>query len=327
MKKRIAILAGGDSSEYVISVKSAEVVRKNIPADKYEATVIHMRNNDWKAQKDGKEFPIDKNDFSFTENGTKHTFDGVFFAIHGTPGEDGKLQGYFDILKLPYSTCGVHSAAVTFNKNSSKQLLKAFSINTAKSVIIFRTEDINTSIQRIEKEIGFPCFVKPNNGGSSYGASKVNKLDELAPALEKGFKEDNEVIVEEYIKGTEITCGVFNNKGKMMLFPITEIVTKNEFFDFDAKYNGLSEEITPARIGDKLTKECHEMCEKIYRLLQCKGVVRIDYLIRDEKLYFMEVNTIPGLSEASIIPQQAKVLGYNLPQLFDMILEDMFSKS
>jgi len=322
MKKKIAIVAGGNSGEREISLKSAAVVKANLDPKKFEGYIIDIHHHDWiYIDEKKKKRSIDKNDFTIKLNNRKIKFDVVFIAIHGTPGEDGKLQGYFDLLGIPYTSCGQVTSALTFNKSYTNKVVSAFGVKTSKSVHLFKTNIIN--IKRILNEVTLPCFVKPNNGGSSVGMSKVKKEKDLKPAIVKAFKEDNEVLVEEFAQGTEITCGVFRSKGNLIVFPITEIVSKKEFFDYEAKYSaGKSEEITPARISTQTEAECKATSCLIYNKLNCKGVVRIDYIVTSKGISFLEVNTVPGLSEMSIIPQQAKSMGFSIDKLFTMIIEE-----
>ncbi len=315
---------GGDSSESVISVKSASVVQKYLDKEKYTAYKVLITKQKWAVMEDEKEFPIDKNDFSTIINEQKIKFDSVFNAIHGTPGEDGKLQGYFELLGIPYSSSGVLGSALTFSKGTCNAVIKAWGLaNTAKSVVVRKGENVNE--QDIIAKLGLPCFVKPNNGGSSFGASKVKTADQLKPALDKAFEHDPEAIVEEFLPGTEVTCGVFRHAEKVNVLPITEIVPKNEFFDFEAKYKGFSEEITPARISKELTEEIQRITENVFEKLGLKGMSRIDFIIKENVPYLVEVNTTPGLTEESLVPQQAKEVGISLTDLFGMMIESSFN--
>ena len=320
MKKNIAIVMGGDSSESVVSLKSAGVVQKYLDKEKYNAFKVLISKQKWAVVEGENEFAIDKNDFSTNINGQKIKFDAVFNAIHGTPGEDGKLQGYFELLGIPYSSSGVLGSALTFSKGTCNAVIKAWGLaNTAKSIVIRKGEVVNE--QEIIAKLGLPCFIKPNNGGSSFGASKVKSEDQLKPSLEKAFEHDPEAIVEEFLPGTEVTCGVFRHSGKVTVLPITEIVPKNEFFDFEAKYKGFSEEITPARISKELTDEVQHITGSVFEKLGLKGMARIDFIIKNDVPYLVEVNTTPGLSEESIVPQQARVAGISLEDLFGMMVE------
>jgi D-alanine-D-alanine ligase len=321
MKKNIAILAGGDSSEYEISIKSAKQVIKQINGEKYSPFLVHVKGSDWHVEiSNNTTEKINKDNFSFVFYGKTVKFDFAFIVIHGTPGENGILQSYFDLLRIPYSTCSAFVSALTFNKYATKLFLKEYDVPMAKHFFIRKGETID--IKKIVMQTGLPCFVKPNNGGSSFGVTKVKELDEVIPAINRAFEEDKEVIIEEFIKSTELTCGVMKTKMNQYVLPITEIVSKNEFFDYEAKYLGASEEITPARISEEIEKKCKEMTSRIYDYLGCQGVVRIDYLLRDNQLYFMEINTVPGMSEASIIPQQVAAEGLCLMDFFTELIEE-----
>lgn len=325
MKKNIAILAGGDSSEYEISIKSAQQVIKNINGEKYSPFLVLVKGNEWVVEiSNNASEKINKDNFSFVFYGKIITFDCAFIVIHGTPGENGILQSYFDLLRIPYSTCNAFVSALTFNKFATKLFLKEYNIPMAKHYFLRKGQEIN--IKKIVMETGLPCFVKPNNGGSSFGVTKVKDLDELIPAINKAFEEDYEVLIEEFIKSTELTGGILKTKNDEYIFPITEIVSKNEFFDYEAKYLGASEEITPARISSALETECKALSNSIYDILGCRGIVRIDYLLRDNQLYFMEINTVPGMSEPSIIPQQIASMGLSLIDILTEIIEDSMDK-
>ena len=306
MKKNIAVITGGEASEVGISLKSAGVVCKHLNKDKYNVFKIVIEGNDWIVERDNPvKIKIDKNDFTFTIEGHRISFDAVFMAIHGTPAEDGKLQGYFDMLKIPYNTCGVLQAALTFDKLRCKEYLEPFGVKTAKAVLLKRDEPLH------RPHIPLPVFVKPNKNGSSYGVSKVIKEEDLLPAIENSFKYDDEILVEEFLQGTEVTA-----------LPITEIRSKSEFFDYKAKYEGNSQEITPAEIDPIIAKNIQQTSEFIYKKLGFKGVCRIDYIIKGHDHYMLEVNSIPGLSEESIVPQQAKALGMSLEKLFEISIEE-----
>ncbi len=322
MKKlNIAILAGGDSSESVISLQSAEQIRSQLDKQKYNAYTIFVKKDEWVVTSDlFCDTIVNKDDFSFKVEGQKIKFDFALIAIHGTPGEDGKLQAYFDLLDIPYSTSNLLTSAVTFNKYFCKAVLDYEDIKSAKAVLIRKNDDINES--EIIKKCGLPCFVKPNAGGSSFGISKVKTKEELLPAIKLALKEDDEVIIEEFIPGTEVTCGVLNLNNKITALPVTEIVSENDFFDYDAKYNGKSKEITPARISKEQTEKVKSISQKIYKVLNCKGVVRIDYIISDEKINFIEINTVPGMSGESIIPKQLKEYGMSVSEMYDYIIKE-----
>lgn len=324
MKRRIAIVAGGDTSEHDVSLRSAQGVYSFIDKERYELFIVEMKGMRWEVcLNDGSKTPIDKNDFSFMLNGEKQTFDFAYITIHGTPGEDGHLQGYFDMLRLPYSCCGVLSAAITYNKFACNQYLKAFGMRVAESIMLRRGQTVSES-EVIEK-VGLPCFVKPSLGGSSFGVTKVKSAEQIQPAIEKAFGEAEEVVIEAFMAGTEITCGCYKTKSKSTVFPITEVVTKNEFFDYDAKYNGQVEEITPARISERLTQRVQALTSAIYDILGCQGIVRIDYIITEgEKINLLEVNTTPGMTATSFIPQQVRAAGLDIKDVMTDIIENKF---
>ncbi len=318
MKRNIAVITGGEASERGISLKSAEVVCKHLSKDKYNVFKIIIEGNEWLVERDHPvQLKIDKNDFSFTVQGHKVNFDCVFMALHGTPADDGKLQGYFDILKIPYNACGVLQASLTFDKLRCKEYLQQFGIKTAKAELLYKGQTTSHKSQ-----IPFPVFVKPNKNGSSYGASKVSKSEDLQPAIDNAFKYDDEVLVEEFIDGTEVTCGVITMDGKVTALPLTEIRSKSEFFDYKAKYEGNSQEVTPAEINFELAKKIQQTSEFIYRKLDFKGMCRTDYIIRDDEYFMLEVNAVPGLSEESIVPQQARAMGISLERLFDISIQE-----
>jgi D-alanine-D-alanine ligase len=327
MKKIVAVVAGGDSSESVISVQSAETVIRHLDSAKYEAFTVMVSGADWKViDRNRKEYGVDKNDFSFQKDNEKIKFELAFIAIHGTPGEDGILQAYFDLLKIPYTSCGLLASALTFNKYHCNVYLKGFGINVAKSVLVKKADKI--AKLAIVEEIGLPCFVKPNAGGSSFGISKVKKIEELVPAIEKARQESPEVIIEEFISGTEVTCGVVKTKNKDIVFPLTEIVSKTEFFDYQAKYDAkFSEEITPARVSETNENECKHQASKIYDALGCKGIVRIDFIIRGHEVFMLEVNTVPGMSQNSIIPKQIRAINLTVGEVFDMVINDILTQN
>jgi D-alanine-D-alanine ligase len=323
--KTIAIVAGGNSSEFPISVKSAREVRQ-ILSSSYEAYIVMIQASNWywEDQK-GRYFNIDKNDFSLTTDDRKIRFDAVFIAIHGTPGENGLLQGYFEMLGIPYTSCGPFSSALTFNKQACKLYLKNYNIPMAFSLLVRKGDSIDPQI--IIGKTGLPCFVKPNDSGSSFGVSKVKSEKELMPAITKAFGESSEVIIESFMSGREVACGVVKTTKNSIILPLTEIRTGNEFFDFEAKYTpGLSDEFTPADLPEEVAKEVSGLSSEIYDLLGCKGIVRVDFIIIGTKPYFLEINTIPGMTGESIIPKQAAAAGIDLADLYSMVLEDLFTK-
>jgi D-alanine-D-alanine ligase len=326
MKKNVAIIAGGDSSEYEISLGSARQISNILDRSKYNPYTILLKGTDWHLADESRQpVTVDKNDFSLILNNKKISFDCSLIAIHGTPGEDGKLQAYFELLKIPYTTSGVHSSALTFNKFSCNTYLRGFEILTAKSLLLKKTEKYDR--KDITAKVGLPCFVKPNEGGSSYGISKVSKSDDLEPAINKAFAEDQQVLIEQFIKGTEITCGVLKTLNKEIILPLTEIVSKNEFFDYEAKYTpSKSEEITPARVSKDIEKKCKQLSSRIYDMLNCRGVARIDYILSGNQLFFLEINTVPGMTEYSIVPKMVRTYGMSLTDFFTLIIEDAMER-
>ncbi len=322
--KTIAIVAGGDSSEYVVSVKSAQGVADALKG-KYETYIIVIKGKEWYWENEkGRAYSVDKNDFSLSLEDGRIRFDAVFVAIHGTPGENGLLQGYFDMLGIPYTSCGAFSSALTFNKQACKLYLKEYGIPMTEGILLKKGEHFDAD--RILKKIGLPCFVKPNASGSSFGVTKVKAKDQLLPALENAFTEGEEVLIESFMQGTETACGVIKTKNRKIIMPVTEVVPKNEFFDFQAKYtDGFSEEITPARLPDETTSRIQELSAQVYDLLSCKGIVRVDFIVTAQGPQFLEINTVPGMTQESIIPRQAAVSGILLSDLYSMILEDILS--
>ena len=311
---------GGYSSEYKISLISGNVVHQFLDKSKFNSFRIHIFKEKWVYvdEKDA-EFPIDKNDFSTTVNGTKINFDCVFNAIHGTPGEDGLMQAYFELIGLPQTSCDYYQSALTFNKRDLLSVLKPYGIKSATSYYINKGDHIDAA--EIVKTVGLPCFVKPNKSGSSFGISKVKTANELPIAIEVAYKEDHEVIIESFLDGTEISVGVINYKGKVTVLPITEIVSENDFFDYEAKYHGKSQEITPARISEEMTQKVSEIAKRAYEILQMKGFSRSEFILVNGEPFMLEMNTIPGLTTESLIPQQAKVAGISLEDLFTNAIE------
>ena len=326
MKKRtIAIVAGGDSSELVVSLRSAQGIYSFIDKDRYNLYIVEMEGKRWEVVlPDGNKTPIDRNDFSFVENGEKKNFDFAYITIHGTPGENGILQGYFDLIGMPYSSCNVLVSAITFNKFTCNQYLKGFGIRVSESLILRKGFEILD--EEVINKVGLPCFIKPNAGGSSFGVTKVKTKEDIQPAIEKAFKESDEVMIEAFMKGTEITCGCYKTKDKEVVFPITEVVTGNEFFDYDAKYNGQVEEITPARIPEETAERVRLLTSAIYDILGCSGIIRIDYIITEgEKVNLLEINTTPGMTATSFIPQQFRAAGLDIKDVMTDIIEDKFN--
>lgn len=324
MKRRIAIVAGGDTSEYEVSLRSAKGIYSFIDKEAYDLYVVVMHGLDWYVQlEDETAVPIDRNDFSFMKGNEKVKFDFAYITIHGTPGEDGLLQGYLDMLHIPYSCCGVLAASLTYNKFACNQYLKAFGVSVADSLLLKQGQSITD--EQVMQHIGLPCFIKPSLGGSSFGVTKVKKAEEIQPAIQKAFGEAKEVVIESFLKGTEITCGCYKTKTKQVVFPITEVVTHNEYFDYDAKYNGAVDEITPARIPDELRDRVQQLTSAIYDILGAQGIIRIDYIITEgEKINLLEVNTTPGMTATSFIPQQVRAAGLDIKDVMTDIIENKF---
>ncbi len=320
--KHIAIVAGGDSSEVVVSLKSAQGIKSFIDETKYKTTIVTIIGDEWLAKvSENKSYVIDKNDFSYTVNGEKQKFDFAYITIHGTPGENGILQGYFDLIGLKYSCCGVLAAALSFNKFACNQYLKNFGAKVASSMLV--SPGMNVEPKEVVEKLGLPCFIKSNVGGSSFGVTKVKEEAQILPAVERAFAEGGDVIIESFLKGTEITCGMYKTHEKTVVFPITEVVPENEFFDYDAKYNGQVSEITPARISDEMTKKVQEETKKYYDILGCKGIVRIDYIITEDGVpHVLEANTTPGMTPTSFIPQQVRAAGIDIKDVMSDIIEN-----
>ncbi len=327
MKKNIAVMAGGPGAEAGISLKSGEIVCQHLDKEKYNVYKVLIEDTAWVAEHDGTRTVVDKNDFSAMIAGAKVKFDAVFIAIHGTPAEDGKLQGYLDMMGIPYNCCGVMTAALTFDKSRTKEYLRLSGVLSARSVVAKKDGDRTKLAQQINNELTYPLFVKPNKNGSSYGASKVDSAEGLDAAIRLAFDYDDEILAEEYIKGTEVTCGVMRYKGQVTPLPLTEIRSKNAFFDYQAKYEGHSKEVTPAEIDPAIAKSIQETSAAIYERLDFKGMCRIDYILRDGQYYMLEVNSVPGLSAESIVPQQARAFGLTLTELFSNSIEACLSSS
>ncbi len=325
MKRNIAIIAGGDSSEIVVSLKSAEGIYSFLDKDKYNLYIAIIKKDEWQVKLPNGEYtPLDKNGFCFQQDGATIQFDFAYVTIHGTPGENGLLQGYLEMAGIPYSSCGVLVSALTFNKFVCNNYLRTFGITVANSIHLFEGETVTD--EKVMEQLGLPLFVKPNDGGSSFGVTKVKTKEEIQPAIQKAFSEGKEVILESFIDGTEVTCGCYKVKGKEVVFPLTEVVTDNEFFDFDAKYNGQVDEITPARISRELTEKIQRRTSKIYDILGAKGLIRIDYIIpANGEPIMLEVNTTPGMTTTSFIPQQVKVAGLDIKDVLTEIIENEFN--
>lgn len=324
MKRKIAIIAGGDSSEHEVSLRSAEGIRSFLDTNLYDATLVTLRGAEWLAhESEANIYPIDKNDFSYTSPRGKLKFDFAYITIHGTPGENGLLQGYLEMLRIPYSCCNVLAAALTFNKFTCNHYLQDFGIPISKSLLLRAPKTMDS--QEVADAIGLPCFIKSNVGGSSFGCTKVHTLDEIQPAIQRAYQEGNEVIMEAFMKGVEITCGVYKTKQKAVAFPITEVVTQNEFFDYNAKYNGQVSEITPARIPDSVRDQVQALTLRIYDILGCQGIIRVDYILTEGwKINLLEINTTPGMTATSFIPQQVRAAGLSMTDVLTDIIEDHF---
>ena len=326
MKRTIAIVGGGDTSEFHVSLRSAQGIYSFIDKEKYTLYIVQMHGLDWHVQlPDGTTVPVDRNDFSFQLDGRKVTFDFAYITIHGTPGEDGRLQGYFDMLHIPYSCCGVLAASLTYDKFACNQYLKSFGVRIADSLLLRRGQTI--SDDDVIEKIGLPCFIKPSLGGSSFGVTKVKTRDEIQPAIAKAFDEAQEVVIEAFMDGTELTCGCYTTRQKSVVFPITEVVSHNEYFDYKAKYNGESDEITPARIPDELRDRVQQLTSAIYDILGARGIIRVDYIVTaGEKINLLEVNTTPGMTATSFIPQQVRAAGMDIKDVMTDIIENAFEK-
>jgi D-alanine-D-alanine ligase len=325
-KPSIAFVTGGYSSESVISHKSAITIENNVDKELFDVYRIDITPEKWfHVSGDGKEVIVDKNDFSLTINGTKIRFDAVLIGIHGTPGEDGKLQGYFDLMNLPYTSCDASTSAITFNKRYTCAIAGTSGFHVAKSILLYKN-NYSGDISSLEK-LQLPIFVKPNNGGSSIGISKVNRVEDLKTAIDKAFIEDSQVLVEEFIQGREFTIGVYKSDGNIITLPFTEVITQNEFFDFEAKYNGKSTEITPAVCSLETAELVRNAASGIYALFNCNGVVRMDFIFNEEmnKPFLLEINTVPGQSAASIVPQQVAAMGMELKSFYSSLINNALS--
>ena len=325
MVRNIALLTGGDSSEWQIALQGAENIGKALDRRRYTPYTIVLRNGHWTyTAPDGTKSELDRNDFTLPVAGRKIKLDYALIVIHGTPGEDGRLQGYLDMMGIPYSSCGFVSSVLTFDKAACKRAVAGSGIHLAKEILLNKTSEIDPAA--IVAELGLPLFVKPNASGSSFGVTKVKKQNELLPAITEAFKESDQVLMEEFIEGREISCGVMIAGGKEYIFPITELVCQSEFFDYKAKYQGFSNEITPADLPEAIRKEVNRLTLIAYKRLNCRGVVRIDFIVKGETPYMIEINTIPGMSSHSIIPQQAAAMGMSLTELFNLIIDETSNK-
>ena len=322
MKRTVAIIAGGDSSEHEVSMNSAKGIYSFIDKEKYNLYIVELSKKAWEAVlADGSRSTVDKNDFSFMDGDKKIKPDFAYITIHGTPGENGILQGYFELLDIPYSTCDVLVSAMTFSKFTLNQYLKGFGIRVAESMLVNKRFGIED--KDVVEKIGLPCFIKPNASGSSFGVTKVKTVEQIQPALQAAFAESDDVMIEAFMDGIELANGCYKTKDKSVVFPITEVVSDNEFFDYNAKYNGEVTEITPARLSPELTDRVKKLTSAIYDILGCKGIVRVDYIITEgEKINMLEVNTTPGMTATSFIPQQVKAAGLDIKDVMTDIIEE-----
>jgi len=324
MKRKIAIVAGGDSSENPVSLRSAATILEYMDKDKYEPYILEIEGKNWQVHvSENISAPVDRNDFSFTWQGKKTVFDYAYIIIHGTPGENGVFEGYLRLMRIPFSTCDVLPSALTFNKFVLNKTMKSCKVNVADSRRLRKGDKVDPD--KIISKVGLPCFIKPTDGGSSFGTTKVKTREQIIPAVEEAFKENNEIMIESFMQGIEVTNGYFKTRKREVKLPVTEVVPKTDFFDYDAKYNGQVEEITPARIPDELRDRIQDLTAKIYDLLGCHGIIRNDYIITDgDKINLLEVNTTPGMTATSFIPQQIRAAGLNLTDVLTEIIEDSF---
>ena len=324
MKRKIAIVAGGDSSENPVSLRSAATILEYMDKDKYEPYILEIEGKNWQVHvSEGVNAPVDRNDFSFTYNGVKTVFDYAYIIIHGTPGENGVFEGYLRLMRIPFSTCDVLPSALTFNKFVLNKTMKSCKVNVANSRRLRKGDKVDPD--KIISKVGLPCFIKPTDGGSSFGTTKVKTREQIIPAVEEAFKENSEIMIESFMQGIEVTNGYYKTRKHEVKLPVTEVVPKTDFFDYDAKYNGKVEEITPARIPDDLRDRIQDLTAKIYDLLGCHGIIRNDYIITDgDKINLLEVNTTPGMTATSFIPQQIRAAGLNLTDVLTEIIEDSF---
>ena len=324
MKRVIAIVAGGDSSENPVSLRSAATILEYMDKDKYEPYILEVEGKNWQVHvKEGVSVPVDRNDFSFTFEGRKTVFDYAYIIIHGTPGENGVFEGYLRLMRIPFSTCDVLASALTFNKFMLNMTLRSVDVNVARSIRIRKGDKVNPD--EVIESVGLPCFIKPTDGGSSFGTTKVKTREQIIPAVEDAFKENCEIMIESFMQGTEVTNGYFKTRKREVRLPVTEVVPKTDFFDYDAKYNGQVEEITPARIPDEIRDRIQALTARIYDLLGCHGIIRNDYIITEGgKINLLEVNTTPGMTATSFIPQQIRAAGLNLTDVLTELIEDSF---
>ena len=324
MKRIIAIVAGGDSSENPVSLRSAATILEYMDKNRYETYIVEIEGKNWQVHvKEGVTVPVDRNDFSFSLDGTKKVFDYAYITIHGTPGENGVFEGYLRLMRIPFSTCDVLASALTFNKYMLNKAMKTFGVNVSESIRIRKGDKVDPD--QVVSTVGLPCFIKPTDGGSSFGTTKVKTRNQIAQAVEDAFKENSEIMIESFMQGTEVTNGYYKTRKREVRLPVTEVVPETDFFDYDAKYNGKVSEITPARIPDALRDRIQDMTARIYDMIGCHGIIRNDYIITDgDKINLLEVNTTPGMTATSFIPQQVRAAGMNLTDVFTEIIEDSF---
>ena len=323
--KNIAIIAGGNSSEYEVSMKSGKNIYDEVDETRYNKYLVVLKERDWHVEIGEEKFPVDKNDFSFTRNGEKILFDFAYITIHGVPGENGLLQGYLDMMGVPYGCCNVLASALTFDKHTCNTYLKSYGVNVADSVMLIR--GMAYDVNEIINEVGLPCFVKPNAEGSSFGVTKVKEAAQLEDALKKAFALCREVLIETFIDGTELTCGVVKAGDMDIAMPIAEVIPKNEFFDFEAKYDPTkSDEIIPARISPELTNRIKTLSSMIYDILRCEGIIRVDYIVRDDEIFMLEVNTTPGMTSNSFVPKMVRAMGGTLREVLTKIIDNKLNR-
>lgn len=318
--KNIAVIAGGNSSEYEVSIKSGNYVYDQVDETRYNKYLVIIKGRDWHVQMGDRTYPVDKNDFSFTKEGKKIVFDFAYVTIHGNPGENGLLQGYLDMMGVPYGGCNVLVSALTFDKHTCNTYLESYGVNVANSVML--TRGMSYDVNEIIAEVGLPCFVKPNAEGSSFGVSKVKEVGQLEKALQDAFALCREVLVETFIDGLELTCGVVKTKDMDITMPIAEVIPKKEFFDFEAKYDPkMSDEIIPARVSPDITRRVKQLSSMIYDILRCDGIIRVDYILRDDEIFMLEVNTTPGMTSNSFVPKMVRAMGGTLRDILTKIID------
>ncbi len=325
MKKNVVVIAGGNTSEYEVSIKSGNHIFEQVDGDRYNKYLMILKGRDWHIELDGNTYPVDKNDFSFEHGDRKIMFDFAYITIHGNPGENGMLQGYLDMMGVPYSTCSALCEAMTFDKYTCTNYLNGFGIRTTHPVMLTRGKAYDKAA--VLEAVGLPCFVKPNAEGSSFGVSKVKAADEFDAAIEEAFSKCREILVESFLDGTEFTCGLYKVGDKKVVMPVAEVVPKKEFFDYEAKYDAsMSDEIIPGRFSEEITDRIQEMASEVYDLLRCEGIVRIDGFVCGDEVIMLEVNTTPGMTANSFIPKMVRVMGIQLRDVITEIIEDKLKR-